>query len=97
MTFLSFKGQTKTIVNQGGSVETREERSGHNSEGFFGGSVVKNPLANAGDTVLIPDPGKFPMLWSNSSWEQKLLSLCSRAQEPQLLSLCATTTETQVY
>ena len=31
--------------------------------GFFGGSVVKNPPANAGDTRdvgLIPGSGKFP-------------------------------------
>ena len=27
------------------------------SAGFPGGSVVKNPPANAGDTGLIPDPG----------------------------------------
>ena len=27
------------------------------SEGFPGGSVLKNPPANAGDTGLIPDPG----------------------------------------
>ena len=29
-------------------------------EGFTGGSVVKNPPANAGDTDLICDPGKIP-------------------------------------
>ena len=27
--------------------------------GFSGGSVVKNPLANAGDTDLIPGSGRF--------------------------------------
>ena len=36
--------------------------------------MVKNPPANAGDTDLIPDPGRSPMLQSN-----QLLSLCSRA------------------
>ena len=29
-------------------------------EGFPGGSVVKNPLANAGDTVSIPGLGRSP-------------------------------------
>ena len=33
--------------------------------GFPGGSVVKNPPANAGDTGLIPGPGRFHKLWSN--------------------------------
>ena len=32
---------------------------------FHGGSVVKNLPANAGDTGLIPDPGRFHMLRSN--------------------------------
>ena len=30
---------------------------------FPGGSVVKNPPANAGDTGLIPGPGRSYMLW----------------------------------
>ena len=34
-------------------------------EGVPGGSVVKNPPANAGDTGLIPDPGRSYMPWSN--------------------------------
>ena len=34
-------------------------------EGFPGGSVVKNPLANAGDMGLIPDPGRSHMLQGN--------------------------------
>ena len=28
------------------------------TKGFHGGSVAKNPSANAGDTGLIPDPGR---------------------------------------
>ena len=32
---------------------------------FPGGSVVKNPPANAGDMGLIPDPGRSHMLQSN--------------------------------
>ena len=30
-----------------------------------GGTVSKNLPANAGDTSLIPGPGRFHMLWSN--------------------------------
>ena len=33
--------------------------------GFPGGPVVKNLPANAGDTSLILDQGKFHMLWGN--------------------------------
>ena len=32
---------------------------------FPGGPVVKNPPANAGDTGLVPDPGRPHMPWSN--------------------------------
>ena len=32
--------------------------------GSLGGSVVKNPHANAGNTGSIPDPGESHMLWS---------------------------------
>ena len=28
--------------------------------GFFGGSVVKNPPANAGDVGSIPESGRYP-------------------------------------
>ena len=33
--------------------------------GFPSGSVVKNLPANAGDTGLIPDPGRSHIPWSN--------------------------------
>ena len=33
--------------------------------GFPGGSVVKNPPANAGDMGLSPGPGRSHMPWSN--------------------------------
>ena len=33
--------------------------------GFPGGTVVKNPPANAGDTGLSPDPRRSHMLQSN--------------------------------
>ena len=60
---------------------------------FPGGAVVKNPPANAGDTGLIPGPGRSHMPQSNEARAPQLLSLCSRGDEPQLLSPCATTTE----
>ena len=47
----------------------------------LGGSVVKNPPANAGDTGSIPGPGGSPVPWSN------------QARVPQLLIPHATATE----
>ena len=61
--------------------------------GFPGGSVVKNSSASAGDMGSIPDPGRSRMLWSKRAHRLQLLSLRSRAQEPQLLSQRATATE----
>ena len=59
----------------------------------YGGVVVKNPSAKAGDTDSSP-------IWEDPTCRgatkpsvPQLLSLCSRAREPQLLSPCATTTE----
>ncbi|KAM9052784.1 CDK2-associated and cullin domain-containing protein 1 isoform 2-T2 [Megaptera novaeangliae] len=46
-----------------------------------------------GDTGSSPGPGRFHMLQSNWALVPQLLSLCSRAREPQLLSPHATTTE----
>ena len=61
--------------------------------GFPGGTVVKNPPANAGDTGSSPGPGRSHMLRSSSARAPQLLSLRSRAREPPLLSPRATTTE----
>ena len=55
--------------------------------------MVKNPPANAGDTGSIPDLGRSHMPRNDKAHVPQLLSLDSRAREPQLLSLCATTTE----
>ena len=63
---------------------------------FPGGAVVKNPPANAGDTGSGPCPGRSHIPWSYYAHAPQLLSLHSRAREPQLLSLCATTTEAHV-
>ena len=46
--------------------------------GYPGSSVVKNPLANAGDVGSTPGP--------EGSHRPQLLSLCSRTREPQTLS-----------
>ena len=54
--------------------------------GFPGGAVVKNRPANAGDKGSIPGPGRSHMLWSKLASAPQLLSLHSRAREPQLLS-----------
>ena len=56
-----------------------------------GGSVVKNPLAKAGDTGLIPDLGGFHMPWSKQARAPQLLSLHPKPQEPQLLGPRAAT------
>ena len=53
--------------------------------GFPGGSVVKNPPANARDTALIPYLGGSHMPRSNSAHALQLLSLCFRARELKLL------------
>ena len=55
------------------------------SWGFPGGSVVKNLLANTGDTGSIPGLGRLHMPRSSEACGPQLLSLCSRAREPQLL------------
>ena len=47
--------------------------------------MVKNPPANAGDTGSSPGPGRSHMPRSNYACAPQLLSLCSRAFEPQLL------------
>ena len=47
--------------------------------------MVKNPPANAGDTGSSPGPGSSQMPRSNEAHAPQLLSLRSRAREPQLL------------
>ena len=54
---------------------------------FPGGTVIKNPPASAGDTGSIPGPGRSHMPRSNEARAPQLLSLRSRACEPQLLKL----------
>ena len=47
--------------------------------------MVKNPPANAGDMGSSPGLGKSHMPRGNQAHEPQLLSLRSRAREPQLL------------
>ena len=49
---------------------------------FPGGSVIKNPPADAGDTCSVPGPGSPHVPWSSEAPVTWLLSQCSRAQEP---------------
>ena len=49
----------------------------NSTAGFAGGSVVKNLPANAGDTSLIPGPGRFHM-------QQSQLSPCATTAGPVL-------------
>ena len=61
--------------------------------GFPGGAVVENPPANAGDTGSSSGPGRSHMPRSNQARAPQLMSLRSRACEPQQQSPHATTTE----
>ena len=66
------------------------------NRGLPGSSVVENLLVNAGDMGLIPGPERSHMPWSSQAHKPQLLSLCSRAREPQLLSPGAAVASAQV-
>ena len=51
------------IQNQSKLLRTKQTEKVN--RGFPGGTVVKNPPANAGDTGLSPGPGRSHMLRSN--------------------------------
>ena len=55
--------------------------------------MAKNPPANARDTGSSPGPGRSHRPRSNEARAPQLLSLRSRARNPQLLSPRTTTTE----
>ena len=61
-----------------------------------GGTVDKNPPANAGDVGSILGLGRSPMSWSNKVCAPQLLSPCFRAHKSKLLSPYATTAEAEV-
>ena len=56
--------------------------------------MMKNPPASVGDLGSIPDPGRSHV--PRITRVPQLLSLCSKAREPQLLSLQVTATEVHV-
>ena len=56
------------------------------NKGFPGGSVVKNPPINAGDTGSIPGSGRTHVPWSYRASVPQPLSLCPGAQKWQPLS-----------
>ena len=64
--------------------------------GFPGGAVIENLPANAGDVGSNPGLGRSHMPQSSWTRAPQLLSLHSRAREPQLLGPRATTMETRV-
>ena len=65
-------------------------------QGFPDGSVVKNLPANTGDMDSTSDQGRSHMPQGNQAHAPQLLSLFSRAGEPQLLSPHASATEAWV-
>jgi len=60
---------------------------------FPGGTVDKKPPANAGNTGLIPGLGRFHRPWATKVRVPQLLSLHSRAHEPQQVSPRAATAD----
>ena len=50
--------------------------------GFPGGSVVKNPPANAGDSGLIPRSGRFP---GRREWQPSLVFLPGKSHKQRSL------------
>ena len=52
------------------------------NKGFPGGSVVRNPPANAGDTGLIPDPARSHMLQSNKAMRHNYLACAPELMKP---------------
>jgi len=57
--------------------------------GFPGGPLVKNPSANAGDTGLMPGPGRVHILWRNQARAPQLLSPSTKTTEARAPRACA--------
>ena len=73
-----------------------QKRKERRTQGLPCGLVVKNLPANAGDSGSIPTLGRSHLLRRNKACAPQLLSLCSRACEPERLSPQVTTTEAHV-
>ena len=56
-------------------------------------ALVESPPANAEGTGSIPEPGRFLHAAKQLSSRATVLSVCSRARDPQLLSLRAAAAE----
>ena len=80
-----FQNQYRLVGSSRQTNEGTETFKKSLSRGFPGGAVVKNPSANAGDTGSSPGLGRSHMPRSNEACAPQLLSLRSRACEPQLL------------
>ena len=64
------KGLKDSVIKKQTRVDDSEEAltkspTRENVQDFPGSTVDKNPPANAGDTDVIPGPGRFHMPWSN--------------------------------
>ena len=58
---LNTQCQCEDYATKAEYLETTDHLTYKNPQGFPGGSVVKNPPANAGDTGSIPDLGRSHM------------------------------------
>ena len=76
--------------------KTSQAKGIYHFRDFPRGAVVKNPPANAGDKGSNTGPRRSQMPRSNEARAPQLLSLHSRAREPQPLSSRAATTEARV-
>ena len=79
------KSQTYTISDAKVETATDSAKVKRQLQGFPGGAVVGGPPANSGDTGSGPGLGVSHMPRSDQDRAPQLLSLRSRAHEPQLL------------
>ena len=61
----SLRMKSVVVLFKATDLDLQSRTTSRYGEGFLGGSVVKNPLANAEDTGLIPGPGRYHIRWGN--------------------------------
>ena len=83
--YLEFKFNWESCISSGNSRPVKNQ----GPQDFPGGSVVKNPPANAGDTGSSPRPGRSHMPWSNKAHAPQLRSPCATATEAHAPRACA--------